>query len=156
MNSLKLRKKLAVAVVIVCLAIINACIFAASPVASGSRRFTDDGSKLFGNWTGESICVGDNPNCHDEKVIYRISKSASGEAGKVTIAADKIVDGKPELMGVLDFKYDAEKGTLVGEFQTARYHGVWEYTVKGNVMEGTLTLLPAKTIARRVKVRKDE
>jgi hypothetical protein len=88
-------------------------------------------------------------------VIYRISKSST-EPGKLTIAADKIIDGKPELMYVLDFKYDGENQTLVGELKNARYHGLWEYTVKGNLMEGTLSLLPDKTVVRRVKVKKDE
>lgn len=156
MKALKLRKLLAVAVAIVVMTITVASMFAASAGAAGGVRLFDGESKLVGNWTGESICVGDNPSCHDEKVIYHISKAASGEAGKFTIAADKIVNGKPELMGVLDFKYDEGKGTLVGEFQNARYHGVWEYTVKGNVMEGTLSLLPGKTIVRRAKLKKDE
>lgn len=115
----------------------------------------DEGSQLVGNWTGESICVGNNPACHDERVVYRISKPPD-KTGKVTITADKIINGKPETMGVLDFKYDKEKGTLVNEFQTAGYHGVWELTVKDDVMEGTLILLPDKTIARRVRVKKDK
>ena len=122
---------------------------------SSAKRDTDDGSRLVGNWTGESICVGNNPACHDEKVVYRISKSPT-ETGKLIIIMDKIIDGKPETMATLDFKYDGEKGTLVGEFKNARYHGLWEFTVKGNVMEGTLSLLPARTIGRRVKVKKDE
>jgi hypothetical protein len=155
MNASGLGKLLTGVMVIGALAIIDASAFATSCSAPSSGTVAYDVSKLVGNWTGESICTGNNPNCHDEKVIYRISESA-GERDKVTLAADKIVDGKPELMYVLDFKYDAGKGTLVGEFENARYHGVWEYTVKGNVMEGTLTLLPGKTIARRVLIKKDE
>ncbi|HEV7860237.1 MAG TPA: hypothetical protein VGO91_16590 [Pyrinomonadaceae bacterium] len=122
---------------------------------SRSGMLRDDVAKLIGNWTGESICVGNNPACHDEKVVYHISRSTD-DAGQVIIAANKIVDGKPEPMYVLDFKYDAAKRTLVGEFQNSRYHGVWEYTVRGNAMEGTLSLLPARTIVRRVKIKKDE
>jgi hypothetical protein len=110
-----------------------------------------DLSKLIGDWSGESICVGNNPSCHDEKVIYHISRSSAG-AGRVTLAADKIVDGKPEPMGELEFTYDSRHETLTGEFQNARYHGLWEYAVKGNIMEGTLSLLPDKTIVRRIKV----
>jgi hypothetical protein len=113
----------------------------------------DGVSKLLGDWEGESICTGGNPSCHDEHVVYHISKSPDGP-DKVIIAADKIINGKPDPMYVLDFKYDAAKGTLTGEFTNSRYHLVWEYTVKGNTMEGTLTLLPAKTIGRRVKVKK--
>lgn len=116
-------------------------------------RIADGGSKLVGDWAGESVCVGDNPSCHDEKVVYHVSKSAGGP-DRFKIAADKIVDGRAEPMGVLDFRYDAERGVLVGEFQNDRYHGLWELTVKGDTMEGTLKLLPAKTVARRVRVKK--
>jgi hypothetical protein len=111
-------------------------------------------SSLVGDWSGESICVGNNPSCHDEKVIYHVS--IAGEPDKIKIAADKIVDGKPEPMGVIDLKYDASKQTLTGETQTPRYHLWWAFTIKGAVMEGTLSVLPDKTVARRIKVQKNE
>jgi len=115
----------------------------------------DDGSSnLVGNWTGESKCVGPFPACHDEKVIYRIAKPPD-EKGIVTITADKIVNGKPETMGVLDFKYDGEKHTLTCDFTRGQTHGVWEFTVKEDTMEGTLVVLPDKTLARRVKLKKE-
>src|SRR5438477_9370336 len=49
-------------------------------------------TSLAGDWTGESICVGDNPSCHDEKIVYHISIDPT-DPTKVKIAADKIVDG---------------------------------------------------------------
>jgi hypothetical protein len=153
MSASNVRKQLAG--VLLGVVFLGAAVFAKVNDGSSRKRYIDDGSKLIGNWTGESICVGDNPACHDEKVVYRISKSPT-ESGQLVITMDKIVDGKPETMGVLNFKYDSEKGTLVGEFKNARYHGLWEFTVKGNMMEGTLSLLPARTIGRRVKVKKDE
>jgi hypothetical protein len=121
---------------------------------SSNPGLHDDGSNLVGNWTGESMCTPAFPACHDEKVIYRIPE-APDKSGKVTITADKIVDGKPETMGVLDFKYDGDKGTLVCEFTRGNTHGVWEFTVKEDTMEGTLVVLPAKTLARRVKLKKE-
>lgn len=114
----------------------------------------DDGANLVGNWTGESICVGPFPACHDEKVVYRIQRAPDAKAN-VSITADKIVNGKPELMGVLDFKYDPEKSTLVCDFTRGNTHGLWEFTVTGDSMEGTLVVLPDKTLARRVKLKKD-
>lgn len=121
---------------------------------SSANPATGDGSDLVGNWTGDSICVGPFPACHDEKVIYRIPKGPD-TAGTVTITADKIVNGKPELMGVLDFKYDAAKDTLTCDFVRGNTHGLWEFSVQGNTMEGTLVVLPEKTLARRVKLKKD-
>jgi hypothetical protein len=110
---------------------------------------------LAGDWTGESICFGNNPSCHDEKVVYHISVDAS-DSTKVKIAADKIVDGKPEFMGDVFLKYDAAKQTLSGDLQSPRYRGVWEFTIKGNTIEGSLMILPERTVGRRIRVtRKD-
>ena len=110
---------------------------------------------LAGDWIGESICFGDNPSCHDEKVVYHISIDPT-DATKVKIAADKIVDGKPEFMGDIFLKYDAARQTLIGDLQSPRYRGVWEFTVKENTIEGSLVILPDKKIGRRIRVtRKD-
>ena len=131
------------------LLVVSICLALGFGVARGQQP-----SSLVGDWTGESICVGNNPSCHDEKVIYHVS--LAGEPDKIKIAADKIVDGKPEPMGVIDLKYDASKQTLTGETQTARYRLWWEFTIKGRRMEGTLSLLPDQTIARRIKAQKNE
>src|SRR5262245_33937255 len=48
-------------------------------------------TSLAGDWTGESICVGEVGACHDEQVVYHISVDPS-DATKVKIGADKIVD----------------------------------------------------------------
>ena len=124
--------------------------FSAGVCAQSSTRDT-----LTGDWTGESICVGNNPSCHDEKVVYHVSVDVSDQT-KVRIAADKVVDGKLDPMGVIDLTYDSAKQTLTGETQTARYRLWWEFTIKGNVMEGTLSVLSDKTIARRIKVQRNE
>src|SRR5438046_7388713 len=88
-------------------------------------------TSLSGDWTGESICVGNNSACHDEKVVYHISVDPA-DATKVKIAADKIVDGKLEWMGDIYLKYDSARKTLTGELQNSRYRGVWEFEGKGN------------------------
>jgi hypothetical protein len=116
---------------------------------------SDQKTSLAGDWTGESICVGNNPSCHDEKVVYHVSIDPA-DSTRVAISADKIVDGKAEPMGVIDLKYDASKQTLTGETQTSRFRLFWEFTIKGNLMEGTLSLLPEKTVARRIKVQKKD
>ena len=152
MNALITLKRLPYSLVII--GIILSIAQLAIACASSSRvQANDDVSKLVGNWTGDSTCVGNLSSCHDEKIIYRVAKL--DEQDKVRITADKIVNGKPETMGVLDFKYDKEKSTLVNEFTNSRYHAIWELTIKGDTMEGTLTLLPDKTIVRHVKVKKD-
>lgn len=110
---------------------------------------------LSGDWIGESICVGNNPSCRDEKVVYHISVDPA-DSTKVKIAADKIVDGKLEWMGDILLKYNPNGQTLIGDLQSPRYRGVWEFTVKGNIIEGTLSIfLPEKTMGRRIKVEKN-
>ena len=113
--------------------------------------------RLFGDWTGESKCVSGDPRCHDEVVVYHLSRSKSDPA-KVTLAADKIVDKKPEWMYTLDFDYDREKQTLRAEFTIPRTggKGVWFYQITGNKMDGTLTTFPENELFRRIKVTKAE
>ncbi|HEY0320055.1 MAG TPA: hypothetical protein VGC66_03715 [Pyrinomonadaceae bacterium] len=114
-------------------------------------------SELVGNWSGESVCVDKEkfPACHDEQVIYRIAKT-SGKSDTLTITMDKIVNNKPETMGVFDFVYNAQKQTLSSEFTRNKWHGIWEFVVKGDLLEGTLAILPDKVIVRRIKVKKDK
>ncbi len=113
-------------------------------------------SAIVGDWTGESICVGGNsPSCRDEQVVYHISVDPA-DATKVKIAADKIVNGKPEWMGDIFLKYDSGRQTLTGELQNPRYHGIWEYTIKGNMMWGTLVMLPDRMVVRQMRVTRTE
>ena len=128
-----------------------ACVTVCICVARGQT--VTSAAKLVGDWTGESICVGEIGACHDETVVYHISLDASDQT-KVKIVADKIVNGKPEWMGDVDLKYDAKNNTLTGDLTSAR-RGVWEFTVKENIMWGTLSLLPEKRIVRQIRVTRN-
>jgi hypothetical protein len=112
-------------------------------------------SKLFGDWSGESICVDKKkfPACNDESVVYHITKVAS-KTDTVNLSADKIVNGKPEFMGAFDFVFDPKKQTLTSEFQNSRVHIVMEFKMKGDVLDGIMTDLPEKSLIRRMTVRK--
>ncbi|HYV23768.1 MAG TPA: DUF3224 domain-containing protein [Pyrinomonadaceae bacterium] len=112
-------------------------------------------SGLAGDWTGESICVGEIGACHDEQVVYHVSVDGT-DATRVKIGADKIVDGRPDFMGDIFLKYDAAKNTLIGNLESPRGRGVWEFTVKGNMMWGTLSQLPEKRIVRQIRVTKNQ
>lgn len=121
----------------------------------GARQGGSDSlSKVLGDWEGESVCVDKNrPACKNEHVVYHITKK-DGEADAVSIQADKIVNGKPEDMGTLDCKHDAAKSTLTCEFTVNTTHGVFEFTIRGDEMEGTLKLLPSGTLGRKINVKK--
>lgn len=145
--------------VIFCLFILSGISALSSGVAQAQNndKQSDAISNLIGTWSGESICVNRDkfPACHDEQVVYRIVKAA-GKADVLTITMDKIVNGKPDTMGVLDFVYDRQKQTLSGEFARNNGRGIFEFAVKGELIEGTLSILPDRTLVRRIKVKKDK
>ena len=130
---------------------LSVVLFAA---VSNLRQDADSLSKVLGDWEGESVCVDKNrPACKNEHVVYHIKKREGG-AGAASIQADRIVDGKPVDMGTLDCNHDAAKSTLTCEFTVNTTHGVFEFTIKGDEMDGTLKILPAGTLGRRISVKK--
>jgi hypothetical protein len=116
-------------------------------VGSACGAATIDADGLAGDWTGESICTVHPSPCHDEQVIYHITEPDS--AGKLQINADKIVDGKPESMGTLDCTFDKERSVIACPMS----QGLWEFTVNGQTMNGTLKS-PDGKLYRKVSVKK--
>ena len=55
--------------------------------------------KLEGTWKGTSLCQQKQSACHDENVVYHISKKA---ANIYTMQASKIVNGAKQNMGTFD------------------------------------------------------
>jgi hypothetical protein len=108
---------------------------------------------LTGTWRGESVCVGNRTTCKNEVVVYRLEPVA-GRSTLITLLADKIIKGKRVPMYKLDFQYDETRHTLSCEFTQAHTHGTWEYKVDGDLMDGTGIVLPGKSVARRVKVKR--
>ena len=113
----------------------------------GKIAFAQDESHLIGDWKGESICQVKNSPCHDEMVIYHISKGK--EANAFLVNADKIVNGKPENMGPLDFTYEKENNAFV----CTNKNGTFRFIKTGNKMEGTL-ITPDKIVFRRISLVK--
>jgi hypothetical protein len=116
------------------------------PIASDHRATVDE-SVLVGDWRGESKVQATNTTAKDEVVVWHIAKGS--EPKKLVIDADKIVDDMVIPMGKLDFDFDAGQQAIV--CQTPR--GVWKLVVKGDTMEGTLTLAD-QTVFRRVTLQK--
>ena len=112
-----------------------------------------DVSALVGEWSGESKCVGNRPACVDEQNVYVLGPSSS--TGTVHVLAYKIVNGKRVEMGQSDYQYDDQAHRLTWEFTVGTTHGLWEFVVNGATMRGTLTLLPDKTVVRRVMLQQE-
>jgi hypothetical protein len=133
------------------LAIISAFVILGSITAFAQQKATAE--SLYGDWQGESKCTGNNPYCHDEIVVYHVTRSKK-DAAMVNISADKIVNGKPDFMGEFDMIYDPVKHTLMSEFKIPRTggKGVWLFHIDGDKMDGTLTVFPENEVGRRIKV----
>ena len=87
-----------------------------------------------GIWKGTSLCQIKNSPCHDEVVVYHISKDSTGKSYEVI--ANKIVDGKEDYMGTIPFTYDSKQKVFVSvdSVRNAR----WEFKITGSAMKGTL------------------
>lgn len=86
---------------------------------------------LVGTWKGTSICQVKNSPCHDETVVYHISKNKGTDT--FYINASKIVNGKEDDMGILHFVYNKKTNQL-----TSTEYGIWTFNIEGVKLEGTL------------------
>jgi len=107
--------------------------------------------QVLGTWAGTSTCVGNRSACKDENVVYRFAP-IDGRSSRVRLFADKVIEGKRVPMGALDFT--TSKDRLSCEFKRGSAHGLWEFTVSGDSIVGTLVLLPGRDLARRVRVHR--
>jgi hypothetical protein len=131
-------------------------LFLAALTAASSGVEGQDSKALLGAWKGTSLCVNREatPACKDEEVVYEFREASPRAAGKLTMSADKIVNGDRQPMGDLDFAWDAKAGAWVCELQM-RFHGLWSFLPpKGDELAGTLVLLPDRTVVRNVAVRR--
>jgi len=90
-------------------------------------------SLLIGTWNGSSICQVKNSPCHDETVVYHISKNKGVDT--FYINAGKIVNGVEEGMGILPFVYNKKTNQL-----TSTAYGIWTFDLEGAKLEGTLVV----------------
>jgi hypothetical protein len=146
--TLSLRERVGVRGVTFAVLVLTATAAAASPPHAAD---------ILGTWNGTSTCVKspEFPSCHDEVVVYEFRKADSG-ADAVTLAAFKIVNGEKQLMGEMDFAFDAKQGAWVSEFQNSRFHGRWAFVVRDGEIKGTLVDLPSNHLVRNVSVRREK
>jgi len=108
--------------------------------------------KIEGIWKGTSLCQVKPSACHDENVVYHISKKS---ATVYTIQASKIVNGAEEDMGTFDsVVYDKTRQTLrfTMKDQQGR-NSVWLFRLDGMQMHGTLTM-NENTLFRIIELKK--
>jgi hypothetical protein len=86
---------------------------------------------FIGKWNGTSICQVKNSPCHDEVVVYHISKGNSPDS--CVIQANKIVKGVEEDMGSLPCVYNSKTNEL-----SSTAYGLWNFKLVNGKIEGTL------------------
>jgi hypothetical protein len=109
-------------------------------------------NNIEGIWKGTSLCQVKPSACHDENVVYHISKTS---ANLYTIQASKIVNGREEDMGTFDsVVYDGTKQTLTFTMKDGQgRNSVWLFKIDGMQMHGTLTI-NENTLFRIVELKK--
>ena len=100
---------------------------------------------LIGTWKGTSLCQVKTSPCHDETVVYHISKNTGVDA--FYINASKIVNGLEEEMGILPFTYNSKTNQL-----TSSAYGSWTFNIEGGKLEGSL--VSHNELYRKIKVYK--
>jgi hypothetical protein len=108
--------------------------------------------KIEGIWRGTSLCQVKASACHDENVVYHISKIS---AALYTIQASKLVNGAEQDMGTFDsVVYDETKQTLRFAMKDKQERSnVWLFRLDGMQMHGTL-IINETTLFRKVELKK--
>ena len=140
-----------------CWRVLVAAFFLMTCLVRGEAQGGGTVDEIVGTWSGSSVCVDRQaaPACNDEQVVYEINASP-GKPNTVTAKADKVVDGKRLSMGDLEFTHDAKSSSWTSTLETPRVHALWRLTVNGQVLAGTLTLLPSKAVVRKIDLRKEK
>lgn len=106
-----------------------------TPAAAQTTR------SLEGAWKGTSICLLRNTACHDEVVVYHISRLAPDSAGitPLRVTMNKIVNGTEEDMADLaPCTFINATGALHCPMPPTVRPGDWNFTLNGDRLDGGL------------------
>ena len=133
-----------VPVVLLVMALLAATTAQAGKPESGKT----EEQQLVGDWRGDSICVVRPSACNDEKALYHVKKREGPNA--YSLQADKIVDGKAEMMGTAECTYAPEKHVLT----CTRPNLVLQLNLNDKSLNGTMNR-PDGTLWRNITLKKD-
>ena len=121
------------------------CLLAAGIVSASSQT----ANSTVGAWRGESKCVVTASACRDEDSLYRIAAIADSDT-KLTLTADKIVDGKQVNMGTSECAFSPDTRVLNCPLPNG---SVVRFELKGDFLTGTMTLADG-TEWRKIALRR--
>jgi hypothetical protein len=128
-----------------CIILLSVLTFESSAQTGKDISVVD--SLFYGVWKGSSLCQVKNSPCHDENVVYYISKT--NKDNTIEIRANKIVSGEEVEMGKIQFQYDAKTKQLISISQP---NAILKFKRKQDTIEGTLYY--NNTLYRIIKVTK--
>src|ERR1051326_3433078 len=79
-------------------------------ICSCSNSFSQTDTALVGTWKGTSLCQVKNSPCHDEFAVYHVLKTDNPALFRFVM--NKMVNGKEEDMGIIDFTYSPKTQTF--------------------------------------------
>src|SRR6185295_7991392 len=89
--------------------------------------------------------------CHDEVVQYRF-EPVPAIPDSVHLVAEKLVNGRFEVMGELNLGYEPGSRSWLGEYRNSRVDILWRYRIRGKELIGTLVNLPDSTRLRDARL----
>ena len=107
-------------------------IFAAVCFFSGGAQAQTRTSNSVGVWRGTSLCQVRPSACHDENVVYYITRV--GATDSLKIDGRKVVNGVEEEMGVLSCIMSAQGAKVTCTMP----QGVWRFDIVGDSLTGEL------------------
>jgi hypothetical protein len=113
-----------------------ACLAAiiSSSVLAGHMRAQAARPDPVGTWRGTSLCQVRPSACHDETVVYRITRTTARDS--LALDGRKIVNAAEVEMGALGCRLDAPSARLTCSMP----NGVWQFTIRGDSLVGELRL----------------
>ena len=101
---------------------------------SGQAQASVGAANPVGVWRGTSLCLVRPSACHDEVVVYRISRANKSDS--LTMDARKIVNAREEEMGILGCRLISQGAAFACTIPNA----VWRFSVRGDSLVGELRL----------------
>ena len=112
------------------IALAAACVLAGGAFAQAPAA----APTAVGVWRGTSLCRVRPSPCHDENVVYRITRVNASDT--LSLDGRKIVNGQEEEMGVLECRFAAPGARLTCTMP----NGVWNFEIRGDSLVGELRL----------------
>lgn len=123
------------------------CLLSLAAMAASLRA--DQPNTPVGTWRGESRCLVRPSACRDEDSVYRIAPVAQSQ-GKLTLDANKVVDGREVNMGTSECSFVTDTQVLTCPLPNG---STIRFDLKADSLNGTMVLADG-TEWRKIALRR--